>query len=175
MTVNRVLEATCALLLAAAVLVAFLAVIFRYVVGSALSWSTEAPFSLRALAIAFYRAIPALTMPVIILGGILGGIFTPTEASAVAVVYGILVSTLYYRTLTLKTLYETFTEAAVLSGIVHHERHCACRHPVNHQSEPALHRSDAGGAGAGDPVPRCHRHVRSTDVRVLTPGFAEAN
>ena len=114
MTVNRVLEATCALLLAAAVLVAFLAVIFRYVVGSALSWSTEAPFSLRALAIAFFRAIPALTMPVIILGGI----FTPTEASAVAVVYGILVSTLYYRTLTLKALYETFTEAAVLSGAV---------------------------------------------------------
>ena len=33
-------------------------------------------------------------------------------------VYGILVSTLYYRTLTLKTLYETFTEAAVLSGAV---------------------------------------------------------
>ena len=77
-------------------------------------YPTEAPFSLRALAVAFLRAIPALTMPVIILGGI----FTPTEASAVAVVYGILVSTLYYRTLTLKALYETFTEAAVLSGAV---------------------------------------------------------
>lgn len=81
-------------------------------------YPTEARFSLRALAVAFLRAIPALTMPVIILGGILGGIFTPTEASAVAVVYGILVSTLYYRTLTLKALYETFTEAAVLSGAV---------------------------------------------------------
>ena len=46
MTVNRVLEATCALLLAAAVLVAFLAVIFRYVVGSALSWSFEASLAL---------------------------------------------------------------------------------------------------------------------------------
>ena len=77
-------------------------------------YPTEVPFSLRALAVAFLRAIPALTMPVIILGGI----FTPTEASAVAVVYGILVSTLYYRTLTLKALYETFTEAAVLSGAV---------------------------------------------------------
>ena len=46
MTVNRVLEATCAFLLAAAVLVAFLAVIFRYVVGSALSWSFEASLAL---------------------------------------------------------------------------------------------------------------------------------
>ena len=46
MTIDRILEATCALLLAAAVLVAFLAVIFRYVVGSALSWSFEASLAL---------------------------------------------------------------------------------------------------------------------------------
>lgn len=81
-------------------------------------YPTEAPFSGRGLAIAFVRAVPALTMPVIILGGILGGVFTPTEASAVAVVYGILVSLLYYRSLTFVDLYETFVEAAVLSGAV---------------------------------------------------------
>lgn len=81
-------------------------------------YPTEAPFSVRGLAIAFVRAVPALTMPVIILGGILGGVFTPTEASAVAVVYGILVSVLYYRSLTFVDLYETFVEAAVLSGAV---------------------------------------------------------
>ena len=67
---------------------------------------------------ALLRATPALTMPVIILGGILGGVFTPTEASAVAVVYGILVGVVYYRTLTIRVLYETFCEAAVLSGAV---------------------------------------------------------
>lgn len=81
-------------------------------------YPTEAPFSVRGLAVAFVRAVPALTMPVIILGGILGGVFTPTEASAVAVVYGILVSLLYYRSLSFVDLYETFVEAAVLSGAV---------------------------------------------------------
>jgi len=81
-------------------------------------YPVEAPFSLLELLRAFIRAVPALTMPVIILGGILGGVFTPTEASAVAVVYGILVSVLFYRSLSLRDLYETFVEAAVLSGAV---------------------------------------------------------
>lgn len=89
-----------------------------WVISVRSGYPTEAAFSLKALIIAFVRAVPALTMPVIILGGILGGVFTPTEASAVAVVYGILISVLYYRTLTLKDLYETFAEASVLSGAV---------------------------------------------------------
>jgi C4-dicarboxylate transporter DctM subunit len=89
-----------------------------WVISIRKGYPTEAPFSLRQLFVAFLKAVPALTMPVIILGGILGGIFTPTEASAVAVVYGILISVIYYRTLTLRTLYETFAEAAVLSGAV---------------------------------------------------------
>lgn len=57
-------------------------------------------------------------MPAIILGGILGGVFTPTEASAVAVVYGAAVGMFYYRTLTPRLLYQTLCEAAVLSGAV---------------------------------------------------------
>ncbi len=81
-------------------------------------YPAEAPFSLSRMAIAFVRALPALTMPIIILGGILGGVFTPTEASAVAVVYGILISLLYYRSIGIWDLYETFVEAAVLSGAV---------------------------------------------------------
>jgi C4-dicarboxylate transporter DctM subunit len=89
-----------------------------WVISIRKGYPTEAPFSLQQLFVAFFKAVPALTMPVIILGGILGGVFTPTEASAVAVVYGILISVTYYRTLTLKSLYETFTEAAVLSGAV---------------------------------------------------------
>ncbi|MCG8559248.1 MAG: TRAP transporter large permease [Hyphomicrobiales bacterium] len=81
-------------------------------------YPAEAPFSPGRLFAAFIRALPALTMPVIILGGILGGIFTPTEASAVAVVYGIGVSLFYYRSVTMRDLYQTFVEAAVLSGAV---------------------------------------------------------
>jgi len=81
-------------------------------------YPVEAPFSLTEMLRAFVKAVPALTMPVIILGGILGGVFTPTEASAVAVVYGIFISVIFYRSLSLRDLYETFVEAAVLSGAV---------------------------------------------------------
>jgi C4-dicarboxylate transporter DctM subunit len=48
--------------------------------------------------------IPALLMPVIILGGIYGGIFTPTEAAIVAVVYGIIVGMFVYKELNFKSL-----------------------------------------------------------------------
>jgi C4-dicarboxylate transporter DctM subunit len=49
---------------------------------------------------AFKQAIPVLLMPLIVLGGIYGGIFTPTEAAAVAVVYSLLISRFIYGTLT---------------------------------------------------------------------------
>lgn len=53
--------------------------------------------TLSGIATAFKRGIWAILMPVIILGGIYGGIFTPTEAAAVAVVYGVLVGFFVYR------------------------------------------------------------------------------
>jgi len=58
------------------------------------------------------RAIPALIMPLIILGGIYGGIMTPTEAAAVAVIYAIPVGFLVYKGLT----WETFLRAAKSSA-----------------------------------------------------------
>ena len=65
----------------------------------------------------FVRGFFALLSPVIILGGIYTGIFTPTEAAGVAVVYSILVSMLVFRTLSFKGLYQVFVEATVLNGI----------------------------------------------------------
>ncbi len=55
------------------------------------------PFSLKNLWSAFWHSILALLMPVIILGGIYGGIFTPTESAAVAIVYALIVSMLIYK------------------------------------------------------------------------------
>lgn len=60
----------------------------------------------------------AVLMPVIILGGILGGIFTPTEASAIAVVYGLAVSLFAYKELTIRELPGILLQAARLTGIV---------------------------------------------------------
>lgn len=78
----------------------------------------ESAFSLSELSRAFIVALPALMMPIIILGGILGGIFTPTEASAIAVAYGVLAGTLFYRSLSLRALYLALVESAVLTGAV---------------------------------------------------------
>jgi len=53
---------------------------------------------------AFWGALPALLFPAILLGGIWGGFFTPTEAALVSIVYGILVSTLIYRDMDLRAI-----------------------------------------------------------------------
>ncbi len=63
-------------------------------------------FSLRNLWLTFKDAIWALLMPVIILGGIYGGIFTATEAAAVAILYGFLVGKFIYHELDFKTVKE---------------------------------------------------------------------
>lgn len=65
---------------------------------------------------ALYEAILPLMMPVIILGGIYGGIFTATEASVVAVVYGLIVSVGIYRELKLNDLKRIFLESASMAG-----------------------------------------------------------
>ena len=62
--------------------------------------------------------ILAILMPVIILGGILGGVFTPTEASAVAVFYGLIVSIFIYRELKLSHLPVVLLDACKLTGVV---------------------------------------------------------
>lgn len=59
-----------------------------------------------------------LMMPVIILGGIYGGIFTPTEAAAVAAVYGIIVGIFVYKKITMKDLYKLLVDSAVGSAVV---------------------------------------------------------
>ncbi len=78
----------------------------------------EEPFDLKAVCWAAFTAVPGLFMIVIILGGILGGVFTPTEASAVAVVYGILLTAIVYRTLTVTRLATMFIETIEIAGMV---------------------------------------------------------
>ena len=64
------------------------------------------PFSIRRVGKTLKEAFFALMMPVIILGGIYGSIFTPTEAAVVAVFYGLVVCLFIYREITLKELWE---------------------------------------------------------------------
>jgi C4-dicarboxylate transporter DctM subunit len=67
---------------------------------------------------ALKEAFWGLMAPVIILGGIYGGIFTPTEAAVVAVFYGFIVGLFFYRNLTLQVLYEVLRDSAVSTAVV---------------------------------------------------------
>ncbi len=73
---------------------------------------------------AFKEAFFALLVPVIILGGIYGGVFTPTEAAAVACFYGFFVGVAIYRTLRLKDIFEVLVETLIGSATVMFI--CAC-------------------------------------------------
>ncbi|MGY0780994.1 TRAP transporter large permease [Azospirillum argentinense] len=67
---------------------------------------------------AFREAVWGLMAPVVILGGLRGGLFTPTEAAVVAAAYGLFVGFFVYRTLTLGDLYGLLVEAAEVSGVI---------------------------------------------------------
>jgi tripartite ATP-independent transporter DctM subunit len=67
---------------------------------------------------AFAAASWALLLPVIIFGGILGGVFTPTEAAVVAVIYAIVVGMAIYREISLAYLVRAFVRTGVTSGVV---------------------------------------------------------
>ncbi|WP_435099754.1 TRAP transporter large permease [Arhodomonas sp. AD133] len=66
----------------------------------------------------FVGALPALFAPVIILGGLRSGLFTPTEAAVVAVAYGVFIGTAIYRNLGWRDLYRAFADSAVLSAVI---------------------------------------------------------
>jgi C4-dicarboxylate transporter, DctM subunit len=72
----------------------------------------------REVSIALWRASLSLLMPVIILGGIFGGIFTATEAAVVAVFYALFLGVVVYRQLPLRSLPRIFASAAVTSSVV---------------------------------------------------------
>ncbi len=75
------------------------------------------PFEgIRPLATHTVRAIPALTIPAIILGGILGGVFSPTEAGVIAVIYATILGALVYRNLSLRSFGEAVLSTAQVTG-----------------------------------------------------------
>lgn len=75
-------------------------------------YPVDDPVPLRALPRITLRAVPALLMPVILLVGIYGGVTTPTEAAALAALYAFLVSTIFYRSVSLRMAYQTVRNSA---------------------------------------------------------------
>ena len=74
--------------------------------------------SLTRIFSSFRESLLALVMPVLILGFILGGITTPTEAASIAVAYALFIGGVVYRTLTWRDLYQMLARTALITGIV---------------------------------------------------------
>ena len=90
-----------------------------YVVASRRKYPRSArwPTLKEALSALFHGVVPLL-MPLIILGGILGGLFTATEASGIAVVYALVIGFLVYRNLKMKTVFGILLSTAKTTGVV---------------------------------------------------------
>src|SRR6056297_616980 len=89
-----------------------------YVICGKKGWGGEGTFSLKNVFKSFLDSFWALLTPVIIIGGIYGGIFTPTEAAAVSVVYALVLGLFVYREMSFADLPDLFRGAAVTSGAV---------------------------------------------------------
>ncbi len=90
--------------------------IVAYVISVKRGYKAEKRVPLMGVLRAFVQSLVALVMPIIILGGILSGVFTATESGVVAVVYGLFAG-LYMRELTPRKIVGIFTSAAITSAI----------------------------------------------------------
>jgi len=75
-------------------------------------------FSFQKLSKSFIQALPALAMPVLIVGGLFSGAFTPTEGAAVAVVYGLIIVLFFYKGLKFREIPGLFLEVCTTIGSV---------------------------------------------------------
>lgn len=92
--------------------------IVAYFISKKEGYGKEDPAGAREIWEAFKDSFLALLMPVIILGGIYAGVFTPTEAAVVAVVYGLVVGGLVYRELGFKQLQSVFSSTVITTAII---------------------------------------------------------
>lgn len=89
---------------------------YTYVLAIKHDWRHKQAYTGREALMIILRGLPALLLPVIVLGGIYSGKFTPTEAAAVSVIYAVAVEFIFYRELTWKKLIRVTRDAAMLSA-----------------------------------------------------------
>ncbi len=89
---------------------------YTYFMAVRHNWRHRRRYTSREVLHTVREGIWALLLPVVVLGGIYSGIFTPTEAAAVSVVYALAVELVIYRELTLRRLFKVCRDAAVLSS-----------------------------------------------------------
>ena len=89
-----------------------------YVIAKKRNYPKHPKFSRKEKWVATKEAVPAILGPIILIGGIFSGFFTPTEAAAVAVMYSLLVGVLVYKHLNLKTIYHVLEVGVENLGMV---------------------------------------------------------
>ena len=82
------------------------------------SYPKGGSFEFKRFVVSFFRAVPGIIMPAIILGGIFSGKFTTTEAAAVAVVYALFASFVIYRDMTFPKLFDIMKGSAKTSAVI---------------------------------------------------------
>ncbi|TVQ41228.1 MAG: TRAP transporter large permease [Spirochaetaceae bacterium] len=82
------------------------------------NYPRDARFTVRGMAISLWRGFPSLLTPVIIIGGIALGVFTPTEAAVAASAYTLFLGTLVYRTLTFKKIMQVSLDTLETTAII---------------------------------------------------------
>jgi len=99
-------------------LILFLFSIYSMIYATVKKVPTEPAASWGERFIAVKRALWPLGFPFIIIGGIFGGIFSPTEAAAVSVLYALLLETLIFRSITFKDFYSIAKSTGLVTGVV---------------------------------------------------------
>ena len=100
------------------ILIGLVLMVFVWVVCRIKGWGKNDGDGRLSVGKATWQAGWALLMPVIILGGIYGGVFTPTEASAVAVFYALIVGVFIYREIKLPDLYTILRKSVLSSAVI---------------------------------------------------------
>ena len=98
------------------ILIGIVLMVVNYIYARKYGYGGEGRASFREFLHELKDAIWALLVPIIILGGIYGGIFTPTESAVVAVVYTLIIGFVVYKELTWKKVWDAFMETGALNG-----------------------------------------------------------
>ncbi len=98
--------------------IAFFFMIYAYFRARRDKVYVKESFNFKAVAVAFKNGLWAFGLPLIIIGGIYMGIFSPTEAAAVAVIYAMFVEMIVYRALSPKDLYKVAQRAGLINAVI---------------------------------------------------------
>lgn len=104
--------------LGAGIVFAIIYIAYCYYYGKKYNLVSDEPWSIGQVMFRAKDALLGLGIPVIIIGGIYGGLFTPTESAGVAVIYALVVSMFFYREINWKQLYQVLIDSAKMTATV---------------------------------------------------------